>query len=321
MKSSNAKQALAQKKQFRRKWLTSTRMVRYGINNFSRNIWLTAAATIIMTVTLLVIFITLSTRNVLQSTLDQVKLNSSYSIYLLPTISDAQVTKLADKISGLKSVESVTTTTVEQAKTEFTKQHSNDPALLNELSQLPNQIPASIQVVAKDPEDTKEIQSFIKTDSDFVANINKNYPATFDNTALRFIASTGNFAQQAGIVMSALFVVFSVLIVFNTIRMAIFNRKEEIQMMKIIGADRAFIRGPFIVESVVYGFIAAILATGLGFLALIALQKPLVNWVNIQPTLDYGLRYLPFVVGGMILLGAFVGVLSSLLAVRRYLKI
>jgi len=317
----SAKQALAQKKQFRRKWLTSTRMVRYGVNNFSRNIWLTIAATVVMTITLTVVFMTFATRHILQTTLDQVKNDAGYSIYLNPTISDTQVTQLATKLKSLSTVQKVDTTTVEEAKSDFAKQHSNDVDLLNELSQLPNQIPASIQVVAIDPENTSQIQDFITKDPDFQANINKSHPATFNNTALRSIAGWGSFAERAGIIVSAVFIVFSVLIVFNTIRMAIFNRKEEIQMMKIIGADRSFIRGPFIVESVVYGFIAAILATGSGFLLLFVLKKPLIKYFNLQPTLDLGYQYFPLIVLAMIALGSFVGVLSSLLAVRRYLKI
>lgn len=104
--------------------------------------------------------------------------------------------------------------------------------------------------------------------------------------------------------------------------MAIFNRKDEIQMMKLIGADRSFIRGPFVVEAVVYGFIAAVLATGIGVGALYALQGPLLEAkVAIGGVLEYVTVYIGFVVLGMILLGALIGVISSLLATRRYLKI
>lgn len=321
MGSANAKQALIQKKQFRRKWLTSSRMVRYGINNFSRNIWLTAAATLVMAITLTVVFMTFATRNILQNTLNQVKNDSGYSIYLNPTVSDTEVETLAAKLKALKSVQSVTTTTVSEAKSDFEKQHASDVALLNELAELPNQIPASIQVVAVDAENTSEIQHFISTDSEFQAKLDKSHPATFNNPALKAIAGWGSFAERAGVIISIVFIVFSVLIVFNTIRMAIFNRKEEIQMMKIIGADRAFIRGPFVVEAIVYGFIAAFIATGAGFLILLALKRPLSKYFNLQSTLDLGLHYFPFVVIAMIILGAFVGILSSLLAVRRYLKI
>jgi len=112
------------------------------------------------------------------------------------------------------------------------------------------------------------------------------------------------------------------LIIFNTIRMAIFNRKEEIQMMKLIGADKSFIRGPFVVEAIVYGFIAAIIATGLGVALLYGSAETLKSYqISVQPTIDIVTFYIGFVLLGMILTGAIIGVISSLLATRRYLKL
>ena len=112
------------------------------------------------------------------------------------------------------------------------------------------------------------------------------------------------------------------LIIFNTIRMAIFNRKDEIEMMKLIGADKSFIRGPFVVEAVVYGFIAAVVATGAGLAILYSVRAGVGEWgLKIGPTLDMFTTYIGFVLLGMVVLGAIVGMVSSLLATRRYLKI
>ena len=112
------------------------------------------------------------------------------------------------------------------------------------------------------------------------------------------------------------------LIIFNTIRMAIFNRKEEIQMMKLIGADRSFIRGPFVVEAIVYGFIAAVIATSLGIGLLSLFAKNMQSWgIEIGPTVNLLTDYIAVVLLGMILVGALIGTVSSLLATRRYLKI
>jgi cell division transport system permease protein len=136
------------------------------------------------------------------------------------------------------------------------------------------------------------------------------------------IASWTRVAQQLGIGMSIVFISISMLIIFNTIRMAIFNRKEEIQMMKLIGADRSFIRGPFVVEAVVYGFIAAVIATTLGIVLLTSLTGKLQTWgLEIAPTEKLIMTYLPFVALAMIATGALIGMISSLLATRRYLKI
>ena len=103
--------------------------------------------------------------------------------------------------------------------------------------------------------------------------------------------------------------------------MPIFNRREEIQMMKLIGAERSFIRGPFVVEAVVYGFIAAIIATGIGVGGLYAVQEPLGNnGIAIAGTVGAVTFYLPFVLLVMIVIGALIGIISSLLATHRYLK-
>ena len=125
-----------------------------------------------------------------------------------------------------------------------------------------------------------------------------------------------------GLVISVVLITISSLVVFNTIRMAIFNRKEEIQMMKLIGADKGFIRGPFIVEAIVYGFIAAVIAMGLGVSGLMLSRAKLETYgIQIESTMHIIIAYAPFVLLGLIVIGAIIGIISSLLATRRYLKI
>jgi cell division transport system permease protein len=104
--------------------------------------------------------------------------------------------------------------------------------------------------------------------------------------------------------------------------MAIFNRREEIQMMKLIGAERSFIRGPFIVEAIVYGLIAALIATCLGILGLYFAQDTLTaNGIVINDLVNWLVLYSPIVLIAMIVIGAFIGIVSSLLATQRYLKL
>ena len=104
--------------------------------------------------------------------------------------------------------------------------------------------------------------------------------------------------------------------------MAIFNRRDEIEMMKLIGADRSFIRGPFVVEAVVYGFFAALIATAMGYGLLVLASPALKTYdINIQPTMDLITYYAGFVTLAMIGVGAAIGIISSLLATRRYLKV
>jgi cell division transport system permease protein len=317
--------ALQQSKQTRRKWLTFVRMCRYGINNFSRNAWLTIAATAVMTITLLIIFMTLIARQVLVDTVDTIKDKVDMSIYVKTDTTDAQAKDIGKKLEKLPSVKSVTYISPADARKKFAKDNKGDVKTLEALSEAINKFPGTFNVKIKDINDPSELDKFVKTDSTFKPHADPNRPPSFSGsrrTAIHNIGLAIQFADTAGLVSSVVFIVISSLIVFNTIRMAIFNRKEEIQMMKLIGAESSFIRGPFVVEAVVYGFIAAVLATALGFGALYGVRQQLINYdIAVQPTIDGLTLYIAVVLFGMILVGGAIGVVSSLLATRKYLKV
>ena len=317
--------AFAQQKRNRRQWLTFVRMCRYGVNNFSRNAWLTVAATAVMTITLLVVFTTLAARNVLLDTVSVIRDNVDMSIYVNTDINDEDIKKIESGLSQLSTVTAVDYVSPKQARENFAKANSADAGVLNALNEATNRFPGTFRVKLTDINDTSQLQAFVKNDSTLKENIDPNRKPSFAGDRKSAIANIGRwvgFAERAGLVASIVFVAISSLIVFNTIRMAIFNRKDEIQMMKLIGADGSFIRGPFLVEAVVYGFIAAVVATILGVILLQASSDKLLSYgVSVQSTLDLTTTYIGFVVLGMIFLGGLIGVISSLLATRRYLKI
>lgn len=322
-KKTDAKQFASQKRH-RRKWITTMRMVRYGVNNFSRNAWLTIAATAVMTITLLIVFSTLVARNTLLTTVDTIRDQVEMSIYLKLDATDNEIKTVENKIKGLSSVRSVSLVSPDDQRSAFAEDNSDDPDTLSALNEAQNQFPPTLRVSVEDINDTTELSTLINTDKQVKEVLNPTREASFAGPRKAAIENIGrwvSFADRAGIVITVLFMVISSLIVFNTIRMAIFNRKEEIQMMKLIGADRSFIRGPFIVEAVVYGFIAAVIATGVGILGLVSAQDKLASYVAIGPTIDFVVTYIGFILLGMIFLGALIGVVSSLLATRRYLKL
>lgn len=325
----NAKQktgskALTQQKYKRRHWLTFVRICRYGIDSFWRNAWLSVAATVVMTVTLLVIFISISARTVLVDTVDEIRNKVDMSIYLENETSETDVENIMQELEGLSSVLSVAYISPAQARDDFINQNKSDSQTLEALNEATNKFPGILRVNIVDINDPSELNSFVETNELLKEHIDPDREPSFSGdrrSAITNIARWVNFAEKVGIGASMVFVVIAALIVFNTIRMAIFNRREEIQMMKLIGAGRNFIRGPFIVEAVVYGFIAAILATGAGFAILYGIKDTLINYqVAIQPVIDIVTSYVGLVLLGMIVIGAAIGIVSSLLATRRYLK-
>lgn len=319
----DAKQFALQKRK-RRQWLTFLRMVSYGVHNFSRNAWLTIAATAVMTITLLIVFSTLAARNTLITTVDEIRDKVDMSIYLKTDVSDEAVATIQSDLKKLESVVAVSYTSPEQAREDYARENRNNPVSLNAINQATNRFPGTLRVKVVDINDTTELSSFVKDNQTVKENLDPNRPPSFAGSrkeAIKGIAEGVVFAERAGMIATVVFVVISSLIVFNTIRMAIFNRRDEIEMMKLIGADRSFIRGPFIVEAVVYGFIAAIIATGLGVAGLTFLKGKLIEGIELQPTINFVMMNMPLVLLGMMAVGAVIGVTSSLLATRRYLKI
>lgn len=314
----------AQQKRTRRQWITFIRMCRYGINNFTRNAWLTVAATAVMTITLFVVFTSVVSRTVLMDTLSNLRDTLQMTVYLKTDTSEGDAETVRAQIEDLPSVLEVTVITPSEARENFAQQNKDSEDTLNALKQATNQLPWTFNVKVRDINDTTELAKYVE-DSELVqSKIDPRYPPSFAGTkraTIESIANAAGFAQQIGIILSSVFVIVSMLIIFNTIRMAIFNRREEINMMKLIGAEKSFIRGPFIVEAIVYGFFAAVIASAIGYGLLFLAAPSLSNYFNVQPTLDLLQLYAGFVLLGMIIIGAIIGIISSLMATRRHLKL
>lgn len=317
--------AFAQQKRSRRRWTTFMRMCRYGVNNFTRNAWLTIAATAVMTVTLFIVFTSVVARNVLVDTLGVLQSDIKMSIYLETETPVEEVTTVVDDLQELPSVLDVSVVSPEDARDAVVQQNKDDVDALEAIKEATNKLPWTLNVKIQDINNTTELADFVATNEYAKERLDPNQEPSFAGprkATIQGIAQAIDFAQRVGIGASVIFVLISTLIIFNTIRMAIFNRKEEIQMMKLIGAERSFIRGPFVVEAVVYGFFAALIASVLGYTVLYVAEPSLTKQgIAVQPTIELVTYYAGFVLLGMILIGAFIGIVSSLMATRRYLKL
>jgi cell division transport system permease protein len=317
--------ALSKQKRQHRQWVTFLRMCRYGVNNFTRNAWLTVAATAIMTITLFVVFVSLVAHNVLNNTVTDLQDKVTMSIYLKTDATAENVETIASSVRELTSVTSVNTVTPEQARDSFIDQNKDNSSTLDAVKLANNQFPWTLSIKVSNINDTSQLSSFVEDNQLLKDNISVESPPSFAGDRREAIESIGraaNLAIQGGIAVSVVFVSISMLIIFNTIRMAIFNRREEIQMMKLIGAESSFIRGPFLVEAIVYGFFGALIASGLGY-GLLMLVSPSLQEaaIAVGPTTEMLTLYAGFIVFGMIIVGAIIGVTSSLLATRRYLRL
>jgi cell division transport system permease protein len=324
-KKKTESKALTQQKHGRRRLLTFLRICRYGFESFVRNSWLSVAATAVMVITLLIIFTAFVAQNILTDTVGDLRNKVNMSIYLKTDTTDKVGTDLMTELKKLSSVRSVRYCNADCARSNFADSNKDDVNVLNALNAATNEFPATLSVVVTDINDTSQLQKFVDNDALLKDHISADHKPSFAGERRNTIKSIGravSFAQKVGILAGSIFVIISSLIIFNTIRMAIFNRREEIQMMKLIGADQSFIRGPFLVEAILYGVIAAIIATGVGVFCLFKSVATLSSYqITTQPTINLITNYMPLVLVAMMVAGATIGIISSLLATGRYLKV
>jgi Cell division protein len=322
-RSNSTLKALVRKR--RHKILTFWRIIKYGISSFSRNAWLSIAATAIMVVTLSVISIALVARNVMNDTVSEFESQVEMSIYVIQDITPQDRVSIERSLDSLSSVKEFKYISSEEARKDFATLYRDDPNAMAALSEATNKMPGIFRIKVENIDDISELENLVNTDETVKASLDPEHDPSFlseKREAIDNIAKTANFIEKACLIVGAVFVVIASLIIFNTIRMAIFNRREEIYMMKLIGADKSFIRGPFIVEAVQYGLMASIITASLIAGALAGLGDRLSDYgVIVQPTVDLLAVYWPIAVIGLMFVGTIIGVISSLLATRKYLKL
>jgi cell division transport system permease protein len=211
-----------------------------------------------------------------------------------------------------------------EALLRFREQNKDNPSVRDSITEAENPLPPSFDVEVKDKSKLTFIEEFIKQ-PDVKPLLDDKDPTSYQGKkkdTVNSILKVSNFLQIAGLISSILSTIISILIIFNTIRMAIFTRKQEIEIMKLVGATNWFIRGPFIFEAAMYGIIGAVVATSLGYVLLLSGGPKLSSYgIQTGPILDYFRHYPIFIIGGELLIGILIGGISSLLAMSRYLKL
>jgi len=303
---------------------TTLRVFRYGLDNFRRNAWLTTAATVVMTITLLIIIVTVFARFVFNDTIDQVRQKIDISVYLRDEDTPAQIQKFVGDLKNVPDVTSVEYISKSQARQVFETQNKTEFSNLQALAELgsDNPFPASLKVKTKDPNKLDNLNAAIAKNKSLLDPTTPTSYSGERKEAIDKIANVSQFSETAGLVAAAVFVVISIMIVFNTIRMAIFNRRDEIEMMKLIGAEKQFIRGPFIVEAALYGVLAAVISFILMYAVVLTRADSLGQYdIVVGNSVHFFQAWPAAILLAQMVVGMLIGVFSAQLAIRRYLKL
>ena len=303
-------------------WTTTKRVARYGLIGFIRNGFVSLAAIMIMTITLFVMAMTFIASAALQNTLQYLTEKVDVNVYFVIDAGEEKIADLKRSLEALPEVASVSYSSREQALLEFRERHKGDQLILQGLDELgENPLGASFSVHAKETSQYEAIAKFLDTaEAGVPGAIIEKVNFHQNKTAIDRLTDIISAARRAGIVAAVVFAVATILIAFNTIRLAIYTAREEIGVMNIVGASRWYVRGPFVIAGILYGVISALVVLIVLYPVSYWLGEPSARFFPSFNVFDHFTDSFPFYF--LILMGAGIclGALSSLLAIRRYLR-
>lgn len=302
-------------------WISIRRITQLGLTNFWRNRWLSLASTLVMTLTLLIISLFVVMTIVINKTTDRIKSKMDITVYFKDSATTEEISNLQQNLAARADVSEVKYISKEEALQIWQERQKNQ-RIRELVTSTENPLPRSLAIKATDPASLNSIADYVAAD-DFSSIIHKiSYE---ENKAIidKLLAITA-FVKKIGWLFSAVFVIISILVILNTIRLAIFTRKDEVEIMRLVGASDRFIRVPFIVEGVLYGLIACILAIILMWLG-IFLVSPLINQylgqevvVNMRNFFFFHFALIFFL---QLIVGVVIGIGCSMFSIRKYLKV
>ena len=306
------------------------RIMKYGTVGFARNIWLSIAAILVMTVTLVVLFITVVAMSALNSTAESMREKIDITVYFKPKTPVETLNTMADIMRTDENVRSVEISTSEQEMEKVFIENAEDEAISATLDDenmrefILSSIQSLMRIKVYDTENIDGVKNIVNNNEVFQKNLDPDKETSYDanRSEVDTINSWARIARYGGIAASIVFLVISVLVIFNTIRMAIFSRREEIYMMKLVGADNNFVRGPFLIEAQLCGLISGAIAATIGYFIVHKAEPALtsygINLAEVHSILDSSKLVFVFLV--VIGLGIFIGTISAALAIKKYLK-
>lgn len=299
------------------------RIVRAGFVGFWRNAYVSLASVFVMTVALFVIGMTMFVDQLLTTSLNTIQSKVDINVYFVPDASIDEIDRIRDSVAALPDVAMVTYTSREDALEEYRARNQDNEIALQALEELnENPLGATIAIQAKETSQYERVAQYLeeqKAQAEVgspvidVINFNRNKDSIDTLTAII------NAVERSSFVVLIVLLIAATLITFNTIRLAIYTSREEIAIMRLVGASNMFIRGPFMLQGIMYGFLAGLLT--------LALFYPILIWIGPETAaffevnlFDYYLENFQMIAGVIVGIGVILGLVSSTLAIARYLR-
>lgn len=304
--------------------LTHTkRIVRSGYHNFIRSGVTSIASILIMVVTLFVITSLIFIQVALHSSLDSVKEKVDVTVYFVQNTDEADIKNVESALTKLPEVKSIVYTSSEDALNLFKEKHANDYLTLQALDELnSNPLGATLNIKAKDPSQYESINKYFENNdalSKGSLNIIDKIDYSQNKTVIDRLNAIIAGASKLGFAVSLMLILISIIITFNTIRLIIYMSREEINVMRLVGASNKYVQGPFVVSGILVGIVASIITILLFIPISIWLGNQMTDFIGVNLYTYYKSNFIQlFMI--MLVSGVFLGAVSSFFAIIRYIK-
>jgi cell division transport system permease protein len=300
------------------------RILRSGFIGFWRNAYVSLAAIFVMTITLTVVCGLMLGNELLKVSLTQIQDKVDINVYMVTTATEEGIFALKGSLEALPDVEEVTYTSREEALAEFRDRHKNDELTIQALEELgDNPLGASLAIRAGETSQYESIAQFLdeqrnleNPESPLIDRVNFNQ----NKNAIDKLTSIINAADRSGTIAMIVLIVSSILISFNTIRLAIYTAREEISIMRLVGASNMFIRGPFMLQGIMYGLVSGVLALLITYPVALYLGPATESFFGLN-IFNYFVTNFAYLFMALVGSGIALGTVSSILAVARYLRV
>lgn len=310
-------------------FLTLSRTIKDGFKDFRRNIWLSLSTVSVLAVALFIVNVQLAVWFANNLLLEEAKNRISISVYFKPSVSETDAQKVKDDLmSSLEKIKSIEFISSSDALVEFEKRNENNEVLRKSIEELgDNPFGASLNVRAENPDDYAGIARAIENSrhKDLIESVNYGkYKELIDGLSGEIKSN-----QKVGLIMGITLSLVAILITFNNILISMHAHKQEIEIMRLVGASNGYIKMPFVWQGIIYGVFASIITLPISFFylnfvansgsssSIMSFSEGIYLRTFLQ---DYFLVHWGMVILWQIILGVFLGITGSLIAIRKYLK-
>ena len=299
------------------------RITRAGFVGFWRNAYVSLASIFVLMVVLFVIGATMFIDQLLVTSLNQLQSKVDINVYFVPNASVEEIEAIRDAVKALPDVANVTYTSREDALAKFREKYGNNEITMQALNELDdNPLGANLAIQAKELSQYESISGFLEEKQLATAQnpIIENVNYARNKEAIDTLNSIMETVERSSSIITLVLILAAILITFNTIRLAIYTAREEISIMRLVGASNMFIRGPFLLQGIMYGFAAGVLS--------LLIWYPIMIWLGPRTEAFFEFNLFTYFVSDfshifalIVGTGVILGFVSSILAIARYLRV